>query len=73
MNRLRGVLAELAGLFIDDRPFAAGIALCVALVALVTLVPRISGGSALWVGPIFFAGLCGVLLASVARSSKKRT
>ncbi len=69
MKALQQLGSQLLGLFVDDWTFAAAIALWVALVACGV---RLTGGEAGWLGPLLFAGLSVVFLASVFTASKRR-
>jgi hypothetical protein len=68
MKAAREFGAELLGLFVEDWQFAAAIASWVAAIAVAsrTAIP----GS--WLGPLLFAGLSIVLLANVAKNSRRK-
>jgi hypothetical protein len=69
MNVLGAVLRELLGLFVDDGAFAAEIVLVVMLAAAsVALIPDLP----LATGAILLLGCLGVLMASVARTARRR-
>ncbi len=70
MKALQRLGSELLGLFVDDWTFAAAVALWVALIA---FGARLGGNENPWLGPLLFAGLSVVLLASVFSASKKRS
>jgi hypothetical protein len=69
MKRVLGFASEFAGLFVDDRRFAATIVVWIGLVAVAL---HAGGSSGSWLGPVLFAGLSMNLLASVIRASKQR-
>jgi hypothetical protein len=68
MKRVQNLASEFAGLFVDDRRFAAMI---VAWIGLIAFALHASGGSGPWLGPVLFAGLSINLLASVIRASQQ--
>ncbi len=68
MNRLRTVAREIWGLFVDDGRFAAAIVLWLLVSGLA--LPHI-GLPARWGGPVLFAGLALLLVASAARYARK--
>jgi hypothetical protein len=69
VNALRGILAELAGLFVEARLFALGIALWL------VVAYALSTGDALdptTRGYVLFAGLALVLVGGIVRGARKR-
>ena len=69
MRWLRSIAREVIGLFVDDGSFAIAILAWLALAAAV--LPR----AGLWTrgaGPVLFAGLAAILVASVLRYSRRR-
>ena len=68
MKRVKDFASEFAGLFVDDRRFAATIVVWIGLIAFVL---RANVGSGPWLGAVLFAGLSINLLASVVRASKQ--
>lgn len=69
MGRLKTVLRELVGLFVDDGNFAVAIAVWLA-VSLVLLAHFAS--ARWWGGPLVVAGLALVLVESVTRAARRR-
>jgi hypothetical protein len=69
MNRLRALLRELVGLFVDDGAFAAAI---VAWVLVAALLLRFVHGVAPWRGPLLFLGLAAILVESCLRFARTR-
>ncbi len=65
MKWIRNAWFELVGLFVDDGSFAAAVILWV--FAAIFLLPRIL--PAHWKGPVFFAGITGILVENVSRSA----
>ena len=67
MKALRSAAGELAGLFVDDRLFAAVIAVWVAVVALARpLEPH-------WRAIVLAAGLAVILFFAVVRAARPRS
>jgi hypothetical protein len=69
MRWLRSIAREVIGLFVDDGSFAIAILAWLALA--VVVLPR----AGLWTrvaGPVLFAGLAAILVASVLRYSRRR-
>lgn len=66
MKLLRTLLAELVGLFVDDRAFAL---LVLLWIGLFTLPGRHNLGA--WGGPALFAGPAVFVLAFVVRAAQK--
>ncbi len=67
MNALRTALAELAGLFVEDRRFALAIAVWIGAIGTLAkfhAIPPMLGGIAL------FAGLAIVLVASIDAAAR---
>ncbi len=62
------ILREVFGLFVDDAGFATAILGWLALAGLG--LPRL-GIAARWEGPVLFAGLALVLVASAARRARR--
>jgi hypothetical protein len=62
MSALRGIFAELAGLFVEDRTFALAIAVWIALVGALAATHALAPASG---GIVLFAGLTLILVASV--------
>jgi len=68
MNALRAVLREVAGLFVDDGSLALQIVTVVVLAGIAaTAIPDVPSAA----GGILLLGCLGVLLANVARSSRR--
>lgn len=66
---MRAVLAEIAGLFVDDGFLAlALVAWCVAVGLGASLLPALLPAS----GPILFVGCAVILLATVIRAARQR-
>ena len=66
MNFLASVVKEIFGLFVDDGSLALGVlALIGALALLAGFVP------APWLGALFFAALCALLLENTLRRARK--
>jgi len=70
MNALRAILAELAGLFVEDGAFAGAIALWLVAVA---ALGYFGVGSPYGRTVVFSLGLAFILIASVARASRDRS
>jgi hypothetical protein len=68
MSRLRSIIRELLGLFVDDGDFAAVIIAW--LVSAWLIVQHLSIPPA-WLGPILFIGLAAILVESVQRRSRR--
>ena len=68
MRRLKSILREVYGLFVDDGSLAAAILLWVFLV--VIALPRITP-VARWAAPTFFTGLAIILIESVLRFARR--
>ncbi len=64
MRWIKSIVREIYGLFVDDGSFA--VAILVWLGIAVAVVPRATAG-AWWAGPVLFAGLAAILIASVLR------
>ncbi|MGO4852662.1 hypothetical protein [Phaeovulum sp. W22_SRMD_FR3] len=62
MGFLRGLLAEMVGLFVDDGRLALHL---VGLMALVTAAVRLWGLAPLWGGGLLLAGCIGVMACSL--------
>jgi hypothetical protein len=69
LKRWQSVVAEVAGLFVDDGPFAAAIVVWIGLIALGL---HVGGGFRPWLGLLLFAGLSINLIASVVKASKQQ-
>lgn len=68
MKAARSMLAELAGLFVEDGAFALAIAVWIAVslaLAFSGIVPPLGRGA------VLFGGLIVILIASVARASRR--
>jgi hypothetical protein len=63
MSVLRSLVAELFGLFVDDRSLAL---ILVVWVALVFALSR-WGVSPIWLGPVLFGGIILILVENVCR------
>jgi hypothetical protein len=68
MNALRGALAELGGLFVEDRGSALAIAFVLAVVGGLAAMHRIAPQ---YGGAFLFTGLAGQLLVSVYVAAKR--
>ena len=68
MERIKGALREVFGLFVDDGRFAVTI---VVWLLLVSLVLPWSGVAAGWTGAILFAGLAAILVESALRQARR--
>jgi hypothetical protein len=69
MSTVRAALRELLGLFVDDGAFATEIlAVVILAAAAAALVPDVP----LAAGAILLLGSLGVLMASVARTARRR-
>jgi pilus assembly protein TadC len=69
MSKLKTILAEILGLFVDDGSFALAILVWLALVAFV--LPRfVPNATAQSIAPAFFLGLAVVLAESVLRFAR---
>lgn len=69
MNAVRNAIAELAGLFVEDRAFALAIALWLAVCGALAIA---HAGSTQTRGLVLFVGLSIILVASVARGAEHR-
>ena len=67
MSAVRRCVAELLGLFVDDRAQAL---LIVAWVAVCCLLLRQWPG-AIWTGPILFLGLASIFLIGLSRHGRR--
>lgn len=69
MNALRNIVAELVGLFVEDKLFALAIALWIgaagAMAAYAVFTPEIRGY-------VLFGGLALVLIAGIVRGARAR-
>lgn len=69
MNAIRNVVAEIVGLFVEDKLFALAIALWIgvagAMAAYAIFTPEIRGF-------VLFAGLALVLVAGIVRGARSR-
>ncbi len=68
MKTIRTALEELYGLFVEDSSLAVGIV--VWLVATIWVLPHLPIG-ANYRPPLFFGGLCALLLENVYRSARR--
>jgi hypothetical protein len=68
MNALRHVLAELGGLFVEDRNSALAIAFVLAAFGGLAAIHRIAPQ---YGGPLLFAGLASQLIVSVWTAAKR--
>jgi hypothetical protein len=68
MRWLKSIAREVIGLFVDDGSFAVAILAWLALA--VVVLPR-AGLGARVAGPVLFAGLAAILVASVLRYSRR--
>jgi len=67
MSFLASVVKEIFGLFVDDGSLAIGILVAIAALALVAgFVP------AAWLGALFFAALCLLLVENTLRRARNR-
>jgi hypothetical protein len=69
MQRLRSVVREIVGLFVDDGSFAVAILVWLAVVLVLSRV--VAEGR--WLGCGLFVGLAVVLVESVLRSARRRS
>lgn len=69
MSRLKSLIRELLGLFVDDGDFAAVI---IAWLVLAWLIVQHLSIPAVWPGPLLFIGLAAILVESVQRRSRRR-
>jgi hypothetical protein len=67
MSRIRTIVREVYGLFVDDGSFAASILIWLGLIWVAT--PHLNL-LAKWGGPILLAGLCLILIESAVRKAK---
>jgi hypothetical protein len=67
LQRLRSVVREIAGLFVDDGSFAVAI---LVWLAVVLVLGRVVGGGR-WLGSALFGGLAVVLIESVLRFARR--
>ena len=68
MNALRHALAELGGLFVEDRGSALAIAFVLAVLGGLAATHRIAPQ---YGGPLLFAGLAGQLVVSVFTAASR--
>jgi hypothetical protein len=68
MRWLKSIAREVIGLFVDDGIFAVAILAWLALA--VVVLPR-AGSWTRVAGPVLFAGLAAILVASVLRYSRR--
>ncbi len=68
MRWLQSILREIIGLFVDDGAFALTILLWLILIAVI--LPRVAA-VAPWTGPLLFAGLAVILIASTIRFARR--
>jgi hypothetical protein len=69
MRWLKSIVREVIGLFVDDGSFA------IAILAWLTLAVVVLPRAGLWTrvaGPLLFAGLAAILVASVLRYGRRR-
>jgi len=69
MDRVRSIVREILGLFVDDGSFAIAI---VVWLGVAVVVLRLIAAHAHWAGPALFGGLALILIESVMRSSRRR-
>ena len=69
MRWLKSIAREVIGLFVDDGSFAIAILAWLALA--VVMLPR-AGLPTRVAGPVLFAGLAAILVASVLRYGRRR-
>ncbi len=69
MNALRSLVAEVAGLFVEDRFFALAVAVWLAFII---LTAPLWTGSSLARGIALFCGLAAILTVSVIQGARKR-
>lgn len=69
MNALRSLVAELVGLFVEDRFFALAVA---AWIALMIATAPLWNGSSFARGITLFFGLAVILMGSVISTARKR-
>ena len=69
MRWLKSIAREVIGLFVEDGSFAVAILAWLALA--VVVLPR-AGLATRVAGPVLFAGLAAILVASVLRYSRRR-
>jgi uncharacterized membrane protein YdjX (TVP38/TMEM64 family) len=67
MTAIKGMLQEIAGLFVDDGWLALSILAVVALAAGVSLVP----GASLVAGGVLLFGCLGALVANVVNAAQR--
>lgn len=68
MNVLRSLVAELAGLFVEDRFFALAVGVWLAFII---LTAPLWAGSPLARGIALFCGLATILIASVLQGTRR--
>lgn len=68
MSWLKSIFREIFGLFVDDGSFALAVLLWLLLLWLVLAHVPIA---AIWRGPILFAGLIVILIASALRRARQ--
>jgi hypothetical protein len=67
MTAIKGMLRELAGLFVDDGRLAVSVLAIVGLAAIVSLVP----GASLASGLVLVFGCLGALIANVLKAARR--